>query len=192
MKPGLLPAVVMSFAAAWGQQIPVEGRADSAVRVLVFEDLQCSDCAAFHRMMDEKLLPRYGATVCFVHRDFPLAKHAWARKAAIAARYFDAIKPELGLEFRRTTFRRLAGISRSGFDRHLAGFAGEHAVDPAQALAALSDERLAALVEKDFQEGVARGVSKTPTVFVNGTPFVETFTFEEISAAIERALAENR
>jgi len=27
---------------------------------------------------------------------------------------------------------------------------------------------------------------------VNGTPFVEIFTFEEISAAIERALAENR
>ena len=55
-------------------------------------------------------------------------------------------------------------------------------------MAALDDARLAALVEKDFQDGVARGVVNTPTVFVNGTPFIETFTFEEISKGIEEAL----
>ena len=40
--------------------------------------------AAFRRMLDEKLLPKYGDEVAFVHRDFPLAKHAWARQAAAA------------------------------------------------------------------------------------------------------------
>ena len=33
---------------------------------------------------------------------------------------------------------------------------------------------------------MARGVAKTPTVFVNGTPFVETFTAEEISKGIDQ------
>jgi protein-disulfide isomerase len=45
------------------------------------------------------------------------------------------------------------------------------------------------MVEKDCQEGVARGVSRTPTVFVDGEPFVETFTFEQLSKAIDAALA---
>jgi protein-disulfide isomerase len=56
-------------------------------------------------------------------------------------------------------------------------------------LAALDNPRLAALVEADFQDGVARGVAKTPTVFVNGNPFIEHFTLEDISQAIDGALA---
>ena len=89
----------------------VEGRADSPVRAVIYEDLQCPDCAAFCRMMDEKLLPEYGGKVAFVHRDFPLAKHAWARRAAIAARFFTDRKPELGLEYRRYTMAGGAGLS---------------------------------------------------------------------------------
>jgi protein-disulfide isomerase len=59
------------------------------------------------------------------------------------------------------------------------------------AVASLSDGGLAAAVEADFQEGVARGIARTPTALVNGEPFIETFTVEEISAGIERALKEN-
>ena len=186
-----LAGVLFSAAAALAQQIPAEGQADSAVRVLIFEDLQCPDCADFRRMMDDKLLPKYGARVAFIHRDFPLARHSWARKAAVAARYLGAVKPELGLEFRRETFARISQINKAGFLGHLESFAGRHGLDASKVIVALGDDRLNALVEKDFQEGVARGVSKTPTVFVNGKPFVETFTVEEISSAIDQALKEN-
>ena len=50
---------------------------------------------------------------------------------------------------------------------------------------------LARIVEEEFKEGVARGVARTPTVFVNGEPFIETFTFEDISQAIDAALVRN-
>ena len=50
------------------------------------------------------------------------------------------------------------------------------------------EPRFNEMVEKDYQDGVARGVSKTPTVFVNGQPFIETFTAEEISKAIDAEL----
>ena len=190
MKGSLVPAILFS-AAAWSQQIPVEGRPDSAVRILIFEDVQCSDCAAFRKMLDDKLLPKYGGKVAFAHRDFPLAKHAWARQAAIASRYFAGVRAELGLEFRRETMARIPEISQQGFEHYLEAFARGHDMNPADAAASLQDGHLQAAVEKDFQEGVARGVSKTPTVFVNGQPFIETFTVEEISAAIDRALAQN-
>ena len=61
---------------------------------------------------------------------------------------------------------------------------------PEAAIAALSNARYAEMVEQDYQDGVSRGVVHTPTVFVNGKPFIETFTFEEISKGIDQALAE--
>jgi protein-disulfide isomerase len=186
MSLALLFAIVAMQAVAQGPI--VEGKLDSAVRVLIYEDLQCSDCASFRRMMDEYLLPRYAAKVAFVHRDFPLAKHPWARQAAIAARHFHELNPETGLAFRRQTLAAIKQIA--DMDRHVSAFASAHGVNPDRAVAALADPRLAALVEKDFQDGVARGVSKTPTVFVDGQPFIETFTREEISKAIGKALAE--
>jgi protein-disulfide isomerase len=177
----------MGLAAA---QPLVEGSRESAVRVTIYEDLQCSDCATFRRMFDEKLLPRYGGKVAFEHRDFPLARHTWARKAAIAARFFQGVRGELAVSFRRYALANRRQITAANFEERLAAFAGDQGVDPQQALAALEDAGLAAAVEKDFQEGVARGVSKTPTAFVNGVPYIETFTFEEISKGIEAALAE--
>jgi protein-disulfide isomerase len=101
VKPTL--AVLLSAMPLLAQKPIVEGLAESPVRAIVYEDLQCPDCAAFRRMLDDKLLPAYGGKVAFVHRDFPLAKHAWARRAAIAARFFTDQKPELGLEYRRYT-----------------------------------------------------------------------------------------
>jgi protein-disulfide isomerase len=167
----------------------IEGLVQSPVRVIVYEDLQCPDCADFRVMLDEKLLPRYASTVRFEHRDFPLAKHAWARKAAIAARFFEEAQPGLGLAYRKYAMAHLREITADNFNDRLSQFAKDHAVDPAKAVAALSDARLAALVEEDYQDGVARGIAHTPTVLVNGRPFVETFPVEDVAKAIDAELA---
>ncbi len=167
-----------------------EGKADGLVRVLIYEDPQCPDCADFRLMMDGKVLPKYARTVAFQHRDFPLTKHAWARQAAIAARYFAEVKPELGLAYRRETMASIKATTPTNFQEHLKAFAQQNGVDPAAAGAALSDTRLANLVEKDVQDGVARGVAKTPTVFVNSKPFIEHFSFEDLSKAIDEAAAQ--
>jgi protein-disulfide isomerase len=172
------------------EQRLIEGNPASRVRVLIYEDLQCPDCADFRRMLDEKLLPRYGGKVAFEHRDFPLAKHAWARKAAIAARFFQETGAALAVEYRRYALAGIGATTPANFSERLAEFARSNGVDPAKAVAALDDPRYAAAVEKDYQEGVARGVAHTPTAFVNGAAFVETFTFEEISKAIDAALSQ--
>jgi len=168
----------------------VEGRAGSPVRVIIYEDLQCPDCANFRVMMDQKILPKYGDRVEFVHRDFPLAKHAWARRAAIAARYFTEKDAKLGLEYRRHTMATQAGATADNFKDRVAEFARQHGIQPEEALAALDNPHYAELVEKDYQEGVGRGIVHTPTALVNGTPFIEVFTFEEISKGIDDALAQ--
>ena len=138
--------------------------------------------------MDSSLLPAFGGQVVFEHRDFPLSKHFWARQAAIAAMHFEKINPALGVEFRRRTLETFRQIPPDGLAGHAAAFARQHGLDEARAMAALSDPALAAAVEKDCQEGAASGVSRTPTVFVNGEPFVEVFTLEAISASIAAAV----
>lgn len=194
MKPVLAGSAAALFLAMslFAQKPAVEGRADSAVRAVIYEDLQCPDCAAFERMMGEKLLPQYGGKVAFVHRDFPLAKHVWARRAAIAARFFADRSPELGLEYRRYAMADQPATNDGNFNARLADFAKAHGVEPEAAIAALASAHYAELVEQDYQDGVSRGVVHTPTVFVNGRPFVETFTFEEISKGIDEALAQTR
>jgi len=167
----------------------VEGDVRSAVRVIAYGDLQCGDCAAYRSMLDEKLLPKYGASVAFEHRDFPLPKHPLAHAAAVAARYFNTVNAETGIAFQRYCFNKLASITVQAFEVKLREFAFDHRIDPASAVAALTDAKLAATVEDDHREGIALGVTRTPTVFVNGDAYVETFSFREISNAIDAALS---
>ncbi|MEZ5401742.1 MAG: thioredoxin domain-containing protein [Bryobacteraceae bacterium] len=168
----------------------VEGDASSAVRVLIFEDMQCPDCVAFREMLDEKLLPRFGARAAFEHRDFPLPKHTWARAAAVAARFFEARQPELGARFRQWTMQSMDDINAGEFEDFLREFAAQNECDAEAALAALQDRQFAGLVERDYQDGVARGVRRTPTVLVGDVPFVERFKVEQVATAIEAALRE--
>jgi len=174
--------------AAAAAVLPVEGNPQSRVKVIVYEDLQCPDCAVFRRMMDEQLLPRFAAKAAFVHKDFPLAKHAWARPAAIAGRHFARLDAALAVKWRQWVMANIRSITPETFQTKLGEFARANGADAEAAGRALDDAELAALVERDYQEGVARGVAKTPTVFVNGQPFIERFRVEDLAAAIEQAL----
>lgn len=169
----------------------VEGKSDSPVRVVIYEDLQCPDCADFRVMLDTKLLPKYGVKVAFEHRDFPLPKHKWARPASIVARFFFEQRPAVAVLWRQETMRDQAKITPENFDAYLAAFAQRNGVDPVKAHAALNEVALADFIKKDYEEGVARGIAHTPTALVNGAPFIETFTFEQIAAGIETALKES-
>jgi protein-disulfide isomerase len=183
----MIPLLLLLAAPAAAQHT-VEGNPRAAVRVVIYEDLQCSDCAAFRRLLDENLLPRFGARVAFEHRDFPLARHAWARPAAIAARYFARQRPGLGLAWRREILSRIGETSAANLPDRVRAFAQAHGLDGAAAVAALDDVKLAAAVEADYQDGVARGISRTPTVLVEGVPFVEPASPDGIAAALEKAL----
>ncbi len=166
----------------------VEGNPRAAVRVLIYEDLQCSDCAAFRRMLDESLLPRFGARVAFEHRDFPLARHDWARPAAMAARHFARQRPQVGIAWRREILSRIRETSAATLPERVRAFARAHGLDAAAAVAALDDVKLAEAVDADYQDGIARGISRTPTVLVEGVAFVEPASPDGIAAALQQAL----
>lgn len=186
-----IPIAVLAFSAlSFAAMKPlVEGNAASPVRVIIYEDLQCPDCADFRAMLDRQILPKYATMAAFEHRDFPLPKHKWARQAAVASRFFQSVDPKLALEWRRYALSHLPEITPENFQQKLSAWAKAHGVDPPKVLAALDDKEIGAAVEQDYQEGIARGIAHTPTVLVDGEPFVETFTFEEIARGLDKATA---
>jgi len=188
MSQPLVLAMLTASSLAFGAAPPplTEGNPQSAVRVIIYEDLQCPDCAEFARMLEKQILPKYGAKVAFEHHDFPLPKHAWARKATIASRYFESIDPKLAIEYRRATMGHQSEITPENFNEKLTQFVKAHNLDATKAMAAMKDPELAAGVDKDYREAVARGVGKTPTVLVDGEPFIESFTFKDIAASLDR------
>lgn len=190
MKVGVLFLLAaLTAVSAEARHEIMEGNPASPVRVVIYEDLQCSDCAQLRQLLDTRVLPKYGTKAVFIHRDFPLARHSWARPAAIAARWVYERNPELGLTFRREILAEQNNISPDTLKAWLLEFASRNNLDQKGILDSLTDPRLAALVEQDYQGGVARGVSKTPTAFISNIPLVETIIYDDIARALDQALA---
>jgi protein-disulfide isomerase len=167
----------------------VEGNPASPVKVTIYEDLQCGDCLNFRLLLDGKLLPKYGNRVAFVHRDFPLAKHDWARQAAIAARWVQEQNPALAVVFRREIMSEQGHITASNLKPWIMEFAVRNELDPKGMLNSLEDPHLNAVVDQDYQGGVARGLARTPTVIVGGQKLVETIIYEDVARALDTELA---
>ena len=167
----------------------VEGNPGSSLKVQIYEDLQCSDCARLRGLLDDRILPKYGARVAFVHRDFPLPKHDWARPAAIAGRWVYEQNAKLGITFRRELLAEQTTISSANLKPWLSEFAGRNNLDRKGILDALNDPRLAALVDQDKLTAVARGVSKVPAIYVGGVALVETILYEDLVRTLDEALA---
>jgi protein-disulfide isomerase len=167
----------------------VEGNPSSPVKVLIYEDLQCSDCDTLRHLLDDRLLPKYGKRVAFVHRDFPLGKHEWARPAAVAARWVYEQSTVLGIQLRREILSERNNISLQTLKPWLSDFAKRNQLDPKAIADAVDDPRLIALVDQDRQGAEARGVKSTPTVYVGGVAFVETIIFDDVARALDEALS---
>jgi protein-disulfide isomerase len=166
----------------------VEGNPASSVKVLIYEDLQCADCARFQAILDGKLLPKYGSRVAFIHRDFPLGKHDWAREAAIAARWVFERSSDLGIAIRRELIAEQNSLTAQNLKPWLVEFAIRNHLDSKGIVDSLNDHHLATLVDQDMAGGVARGVSRTPTVFAGGQMFSETIVYEDVARALDDAL----
>src|SRR5271167_569651 len=79
--------LLLGSALAWGGDTsmlrPPKG---SKVAILVFEDLECPDCARAAPLLHDAAKTY---NIPLVQYDFPLPQHPWSFEAAVNARYFD-------------------------------------------------------------------------------------------------------
>jgi len=157
----MLAVVADARAAADGSGFEVPKGADAAV--VVFEDLQCPDCAQVHPTLLE--VTRASKVPLVIH-DFPITRHVWAFPAAVLARYFTQQSPELGVEFRSFVFANQKDVNPATLRPMAEKFAAEHGLQLPPVID--GDDRLKALVQADFDLGGKIGLEYVPLVFVIG------------------------
>jgi protein-disulfide isomerase len=173
----LVMATVMTFAADTSALRPPKG---ARVAIVVFEDLQCPDCARAEFILKDA---EKETKVPLVRHDFPLPQHNWSFDAHIIARYLDTKSPAIGEEYRHWLFTNQPSINKENLRGMSERFAEEHKVhlpgnvDPTG--------KLAAKVKADFELGQQLGVQHTPTIYVVsdtqlGQPFVEVVKREQL------------
>ena len=173
----LLVAASVAFAADTSALRPPKG---SRVAIVVFEDLQCPDCARAEPILKDA---QAQTGVPLVRHDFPLPQHNWSYDAHVIARYLDTKSPAIGEEYRHWLFTNQSGINKT----NLRGMSERFAEDNKITLPENVDPtgKLAAKVKADFELGQQIGVQHTPTIYVvsdslRGQPFVEVVNRDQL------------
>jgi protein-disulfide isomerase len=158
------------------------------VAIVVFEDLQCPDCARAAPLVEEAART-YKIPV--VRHDFPLPMHNWAFDAAVLARYFESKSKKLGDEFRHDAMKHQVEMTRENLRAFAEKFAAQHntmlpfVVDPRGEM-----ERK---VKADYALGQSIGIQHTPTIYVvsnttTGAPFVEVVDRSQLFRLVDDML----
>src|SRR5262244_2588690 len=155
------------------------------VAIVVFEDLECPDCARAYPVVWEAARAH---KIPVVLHDFPLPKHPWSFDAAVWARYFDAKSEKLGNDFRGFIYKNQPQITRDNLQQYVEKFGNENKVPVP--FAPDPEGKLKAKVQADYSLGQRIGLEHTPTIFVVGsggasTPFVEVVDRDQLGQIIE-------
>jgi len=162
----------------------------SKVAILVFEDLQCPDCARAAPLLHEAA-KKY--SIPLVQYDFPLPMHNWSFEAAVNARYFDTKSKKLGDDYRLFIFANQPQIT----PQNLRGMTERFAADNKVTFPFVVDPsgELAAKVKADYAIGQRVGIDHTPTIYVvsdttRGKPFVEVVDRTQLYQLIDQVIKE--
>jgi len=172
----------LAFAADASSLKPPPG---AKVALVVFEDLQCPDCARAYPVVWEAANAHH---IPVVLHDFPLPMHNWSFEAAVWARFFDTKSINVGNDFRRFIYSNQPQINPGNLQQYVQKFADENKIPVP--FAKDPEGKLAEKVQTDLALGRKIGLEHTPTIFVIGqgavsTPFVEVVDRDQLSQIIE-------
>jgi predicted DsbA family dithiol-disulfide isomerase len=164
---------------------PARGPASAPVTIVEFSDFECPFCGALFPTL-KTIEKTYPATVRIVYRQFPLTNiHPYAQKAAEASLCAD----EQGRFWEMHD--SLFGFQEDLTIESLKLRAMELNLDAAKFSACLDSGRHAETIRKDKEEAAALGVTRTPTLFVNGRLLLGNQP-AELRALIEDELARRK
>lgn len=164
---------------------PVLGPPDAQVTIVEFLDPECESCRASYPAVKE-ILQQYDGQVRLVVRYFPL--HNNSVLAAIATEA--AGEQGQYWEMHELLFERQPEWGEQSTSQRdlFVQYARQLGLDEARFLTALENPDYTQKVERDRQDGVALGVTGTPTFFVDGRQ-IEPLSYDALVAAIEAGLS---
>lgn len=155
------------------------GNASASAWLVEFSDFQCPACRTFSPVVDE-LITKYSDKLLFVYRHFPLAKHEFAKPAALAAEA--AGEQGKFWEMAKLLFENQSRFSSSPWGN----LADELKLDRKEFDQAMNSETLKAKIDRDQTDGIRLGLPGTPSFFLNGVR-LEIATPLDLTKAVEKA-----
>jgi len=160
-----LPAAATQRAKASGNTL---GDANAPVTLEVYADFQCPVCGQFDRGTLKQIEDKYVKTgkvkVVFDHFAFIGDESIRAAEASECANAQGKF-----WEYADTLFNNQAGENQGAFsDANLEKFAQQVGLDMNQYRTCMQNHTYLSKVQTSTQNGTARGVNATPTIFING------------------------
>jgi protein-disulfide isomerase len=164
-----------------GERDHAQGHADAPVTLVEYGDYECPHCGRAYPIVKD-VQRRLGDTLRFVFRNFPLGEsHPHAQHAAEAAE--GATAGGKFWEMHDMLYEHQQALG----DHQLVGYAKALGLDAAAFEAELRAHAHKARVREDFVSGVRSGVNGTPTFFINGIRFDDSWDPDTLSNALRAA-----
>lgn len=171
----------------------VRGPASAPVLLEEYSDFQCPTCGRMHSVVKE-LQAKYPTQIRVGFRHLPLPTiHRHARESARAAEAAGA--QGRFWEMHDLLYQKQEEWSKAEPARPLfVGYAQSLGLDAARFQQDIDSSAVSMRVVSDERRAAALRITGTPAFFVNGRElkFDESNTLEKLSAAVERALAEQK
>jgi protein-disulfide isomerase len=188
-KKGAAPPAPQASKDAVPTGLHVRGPKSAPVTIEEFGDLQCPPCAIMASAL-KKIEEEEKGKVRVVFRHFPLAMHAHAREASLAAeaaemqgKFWDMHD----LLYKEQTNWSKAQDAPGMFD----SYASTLGLDLDRFKKDVQNPEVAARIDADQKLGSSRGVTSTPTLFVNNVLLpADQLNPAALNKAIETALKE--
>ncbi|MFH1145433.1 MAG: DsbA family protein [bacterium] len=161
-----------------------QGTWNAPITMVEFSDFQCPFCSRFAPTITQ-LLKEYEGKIRFVYKHFPLdSLHAQARPAAIASECAAQQKADTFWKFYDSFFANQDKLGQPYFEQ----LAKENNLNITKFQSCLVDQKIAAKVEADFQEGSQKGVRGTPGTFINGQLVSGALPYEQFKGLVDALL----
>ncbi|WP_276133719.1 DsbA family protein [Polluticoccus soli] len=158
------------------------GNANAPIELLEYGDYQCPFCGQAYPII-KWIQTQLGNDLRFIYRNFPLSKtHPQAKQAAIASEA--AARQDKFWQMHDLLFEHQKRLHTT----QLIEYAQQLELDIEKFRADMDDAQLAKKVESDFYGGMRSGVNATPTFFVNGEKYKDSWQDGEIFLKNLRAL----
>lgn len=160
---------------------PVRGPANARVTLVEFSDFQCPYCSKAVSAT-KALMRQFPNDVRLVFKQFPLDGHAQAEFGAEAA--LAAQAQGKFWEMHDLLYAGYPNLSRAT----VLGYAQKLGLDMKRFTAEVDSHKYKARVKSEEQEGEDAGVGGTPTFFINGKKFNDTFDVATVAPLIKNEL----
>ncbi len=160
----------------------IQGNPQAAAVLTEYGDLECPHCGIAHTIL-KKLEAKYKNELALVFRHFPLSEaHPHALMAAVAAEA--AGRQGKFWEMHDMIFENQSKLSAS----YLLKMAESLQLDMTAFKRDQADPKLSEKVDVDFESGIMSGVNGTPSFYINGVKYNDSYDFESMSEAIDHAI----